>query len=177
MPPGMGLRGIFASFREFCKKRNNSHKSRTAKAGKKTAVMTLLDRDWDVKTVKVPNMRKATLHELAKPLVDKRAHVVTDAHLSYEGFNEHSSGHSTVDHSKEYVRGMVFHTNFAESYHSLLKRGIAGRFIMSSKSTLIAILPNLIVVGTRASKSDGERAVSVISTAIGKRLKYAEVAA
>jgi ISXO2-like transposase domain len=28
--------------------------------------------------------------------------------------------------SQTYVRGIIFHTNFAESYHSLLKRGIIG---------------------------------------------------
>ena len=100
------------------KKKNNRHANRTAKAGKKTAVMTLIDREGDVKTVKVPNVRKTTLQELAKPIVDKSATIMTDAHLSYEGLSEHFAGHHTVDHSKTFVRGVIMHTNFAESYHS-----------------------------------------------------------
>lgn len=82
------------------KKRNNRHAKRTAAAGKKIAVMTLLDRDGDVKTVPVPNVRNNTLQELAKPLVDKNTWVITDAHLSYTGLKDHFMGHSTVDHSK-----------------------------------------------------------------------------
>lgn len=159
------------------KKKNNRHKNRTAQAGKKTAVYTLMDREGDVKTVVVPNVRKHTLQELAKPLVDKKAYIVTDAHLSYTGLNEHFSGHSTVDHGKEYVRGMVFHTNFAESYHSLLKRGIIGTFHHVSEKHLGRYLAEFDRRWNTRSESTGDRAVSVIETAIGKRLKYVETVA
>jgi transposase-like protein len=157
------------------KKRNNRHKNRTAKAGKKVAVMTLLDRDGDVKTVPVPNVRKATLQELAKPLVDKNAYIVTDAHLAYEGLRDHFAGHATVDHSRTFVRGMVFHTNFAESYHSLLKRGIVGAFHHISEKHLGRYLAEFDRRWNTRKQSDGERAVNVIKTAIGKRLTYVEM--
>jgi transposase-like protein len=159
------------------KKKNNRHKNRTAKAGKKTAVMTLMDREGDVKTVVVPNVRKNTLQELAKPLVDKSAYIITDAHLAYTGLNEHFAGHSTVDHSKTFVRGVVFHTNFAESYHSLLKRGIMGAFHHVSEKHLPRYLAEFDRRWNTRDISDGDRAVSVIATAVGKRLKYAEMVA
>lgn len=159
------------------KKRNNRHAKRTAAAGKKIAVMTLLDRDGDVKTVPVPNVRKNTLQELAKPLVDKNAWVITDAHLSYTGLKDHFMGHSTVDHSKEYVRGMVFHTNFAESYHSLLKRGIVGAFHHISEKHIGRYLAEFDRRWNTRKESDGERAVSVLRTAIGKRLTYSDMVA
>ncbi len=157
------------------KKKNNRHANRTAQAGKKTAVMTLMDREGDVKTVVVPNVRKATLQELAKPLVDKDAYIITDAHLSYEGIGEHFKGHSTVDHSKTFVRGMVFHTNFAESYHSLLKRGIVGAFHHVSEKHLPRYLAEFDRRWNTRSDNDGQRTVNVIETAFGKRLTYAEM--
>lgn len=157
------------------KKKNNRHANRTAKAGKKVAVMTLLDREGDVKTVKVPNVRKETLQALAKPLVDKDAWVITDAHLSYEGLSDHFKGHSTVDHSREFVRGLVFHTNFAESYHSLLKRGIVGAFHHVSEKHIGRYLAEFDRRWNTRKQSDGERAVNVIATAIGRRLTYAEM--
>lgn len=43
------------------KKKNNRHANRTAAAGRKIAVITLIDREGDIKTVKVPDTRKATL--------------------------------------------------------------------------------------------------------------------
>lgn len=154
------------------KKRNNRHANRTAKAGKKTAVMTLMDREGDVKTVVVPNVRKHTLQDLAKPLVDKNAWIVTDAHLSYAGIGDHFKGHSTVDHSKTFVRGVVFHTNFAESYHSLLKRGIMGAFHHVSEKHLGRYLAEFDRRWNTRTDNDGTRAVNVIKTALGKRLTY-----
>lgn len=159
------------------KKRNNRHANRTAAAGKKIAVMTLLDREGDVKTVKVPNVRKATLQELAKPLVDSNSYVVTDAHLSYEGLRDHFAGHSTVDHSKEYVRGMVFHTNFAESYHSLLKRGIVCAFHHISEKHIGRYLAEFDRRWNTRKESDGMRAVNVLRTAVAKRLTYNDMVA
>ena len=96
------------------KKKNNRHANRTAAAGKKTAVMTLIDREGEVKTVVVPNVRKGTLQQIARPIVDQSATIMTDAHLSYEGLSEHFAGHHTVDHRKTFVRGVIMHTNFAE---------------------------------------------------------------
>jgi transposase-like protein len=159
------------------KKKNNRHAKRTAAAGKKIAVMTLMDREGDVKTVKVPNVRKETLQALAKPLVDKDAYVITDAHLSYEGLRDHFAGHGTVDHSKEYVRGLVFHTNFAESYHSLMKRGIVGAFHHISEKHIGRYLAEFDRRWNTRKESDGERVVNVIKTAFGKRLTYLETVA
>ena len=48
------------------KKANNRHANRTAAAGRKTAVMTLMDREGDAKAVMVPNVRKETLQRVAK---------------------------------------------------------------------------------------------------------------
>jgi transposase-like protein len=154
------------------KKKNNRHKNRTADAGKKTAVMTLIDREGDVKTVKVPNVRKGTLQALARPIVDQSATIMTDAHLSYEGLSEYFAGHHTVDHSKTFVRGVIMHTNFAESYHSLLKRGIIGAFHHISDKHLPRYLAEFDRRWNTRKERDGARTVDVIGTAIGKRLTY-----
>lgn len=157
------------------KRKNNRHKNRTAAAGKKTAVMTLMDRAGEVKTEVVPNVRKNTLQELAKPMVDKDAYIITDAHLSYTGLNEHFAGHSTVNHSKTFVRGMVFHTNFAESYHSLLKRGFVGAFHHVSAKHLPRYLAEFDRRWNTRQESDGNRTLAVLHTELGKRLTFGQV--
>lgn len=159
------------------KKKNNRHANRTADAGRKTAVMTLIDREGDVKTVMVPNVRKATLQRVARPIVDQSATIITDAHLSYEGIGEHFAGHHTVDHSKTFVRGVIMHTNFAESYHSLLKRGIIGAFHHISDKHLPRYLAEFDRRWNTRKESDGERVVNVITTAFSKRLTYANTVA
>lgn len=157
------------------KKKNNRHAARTHRAGRKTAVMTLIDREGDVKTVKVDNVRKGTLQRVAQPIVDRSANIVTDAHLSYEGLDQHFHSHHTVDHSKTFVRGVIFHTNFAESYHSLLKRGIIGAFHHVSDKHLPRYLAEFDRRWNTRKERDGVRTVNVISTAIGRRLRYSEV--
>lgn len=159
------------------KKRNNRHAKRTAAAGRKTAVMTLIDREGDVKTVKVPNVRKDTLQALARPIVDQSATIMTDAHLSYTGLAEHFHGHHTVDHSKTFVRGVIMHTNFAESYHSLLKRGIIGAFHHISDKHIPRYLAEFDRRWNTRGERDGSRTVSVIATAFGKRLTFADTIA
>ena len=173
---GTGLDAIVELDETFVggKKRNNRHKGRTAAAGRKTAVMTLIDREGDVKTIKVPNVRKGTLQALARPIVDQSATIMTDAHLSYTGLSEHFHGHHTVDHSKTFVRGVIMHTNFAESYHSLLKRGIIGAFHHISDKHIPRYLAEFDRRLNTRSESDGARTVNVIATAFGKRLTYAE---
>lgn len=154
------------------KKKNNRHANRTHKAGQKTAVMTLIDREGDVKTVKVDNVRKGTLQRVARPIVDQSANIVTDAHLSYEGLDEHFHSHHVVDHSQTYVRGIIFHTNFAESYHSLLKRGIIGAFHHVSDKHLPRYLAEFDRRWNTRKELDGTRTVNVITTAFAKRLTY-----
>ena len=75
------------------------------------------------------------------------------------------------------MRGLVFHTNFAESYHSLLKRGIVGAFHHVSEKQLGRYLSEFDRRWNTRKQSDGERAVNVIKTAIGRRLTYAEMVA
>ncbi|HEX8626030.1 MAG TPA: transposase [Allosphingosinicella sp.] len=100
---------------------------------------------------------------------------VTDTHLSYTGLDQQFHSHHTVDHSRTFVHGVIFHTNFAESYHSLLKRGIIGAFHHVSDKHLPRYLAEFDRRWNTRKDRDGDRIVNVITTAIGKRLRYAEV--
>ena len=154
------------------KLRNNRHKKKGPNAGKKATVMTLIDREGDVKTVHVPNARKETLQRVAKPIVDQSANIVTDAHLSYTGLDKHFKSHHTVDHGETFVRGVIFHTNFAESYHSLLKRGVIGIFHQVSDKHLHRYLNEFDWRWNTRQSADTDRAKQTISSASGKRLMY-----
>lgn len=154
------------------KAKNNLHRNKGPKATKKAAVMTLIDREGDVRSVHVPNVKKGTLQAVAKPIVDKSANIVTDAHLSYEGLDQHFHSHHVVDHSKTFVRGVIFHTNFAESYHSLLKRGIIGSFHHVSDKHLHRYLAEFDYRWNSRKVADGDRAIATIKAAAGKRLTY-----
>lgn len=160
------------------KRSKNRHRRKPgSKAGKKTAVMTLIEREGKAVSVKVPNVRKGTLQSLAKPIVDRSANIVTDAHLSYTGLDQHFHSHHTVDHSETFVRGIIFHTNFAESYHSLLKRGIIGTFHHISDKHLPRYLAEFDWKWNTRKARDGERTLDTIRSAPSKRLTYRDTIA
>jgi transposase-like protein len=154
------------------KARNNRHKNRTAAAGKKTVVMTLVDREGEARTFVVPNAKKSTLQTIARPVISGSAHIVTDEHLGYQGIGKHFASHHIVDHSQTYVRALIFHTNFAESYHSLLKRGIVGTFHHVSEKHLSRYLREFEFRWNTRKDDDGDRTFKAIKQARGKRLMY-----
>jgi transposase-like protein len=154
------------------KPQNNFHKTKTTAAGKKIAVMTLIDREGDARAVVVPNVQKKTLEAIAKPLVDRSTVIMTDAATSYQDLNRYFDEHFQIDHSKYFVRGKIFHTNFAESYHSLLKRGIIGTFHHISEKHLPRYLQEFDFRWNSRKVSDGARTEAAIKATAGKRLTY-----
>lgn len=152
------------------KPRNNRHKNRKPK--KKVAVLTLIDREGQARTFKIPNTKKATLQTILRPVIDRSAVIMTDENPSYEGLDDHFKADHAVNHSDTYVRGMIIHTNFAESYHALLKRSIIGTHHHLSEKHLPRYLREREFHWNRRKASDVERTVDAITGAKGKRLMY-----
>lgn len=153
------------------KVQNNRHSAKTGTAGKKTIVMTLIERAGEVRTVIVPDTKRRTLYPLAQPIVDRSAVIMTDANRTYRILGEYFAAHNSVDHNKEYVRGII-HTNFAESYHSLLKRGLLGAFHHVSQKHLPRYLAEFQFRWNSRKETDGERTIAAIKGTAGKRLMY-----
>jgi transposase-like protein/transcription elongation factor Elf1 len=141
-------------------------------AGKKTKVYSLIQRDGEARSFKVDNVKSKTLKKLIKENVVDTAHVMTDEFKAYNGLEKQIAKHSTINHGKkEYVRGIV-HTNFAESYFSLLKRGILGTFHHVSEEHMPRYLSEFDYRWNRRDKNDGERTIEAIQNSKGKRLMY-----
>lgn len=141
---------------------NNRRKPYQGRGTKsKIAVMTLIERGGRVRTFKLPNTKKGTLQAVTIPNVDGTAHIITDEHAAYKGLSKHFASHEVINHSKTYVRGVI-HTNFAESYHSLLKRGIVGSFHHISEQHLPRYLREFEFRWNSRTETDGERTVAAI---------------
>lgn len=96
---------------------------------------------------------------------------MTDAFPSYRGLDKEFAAHGVVDHDQEYVRGVI-HTNFAESYFSLLKRGIVGAFHHISRQHMDLYLNEFDFRWNTRSLDDGRRLMIAIRNSFGKRLTY-----
>lgn len=107
--------------------------------------------------------------------VDRESRLHTDESKLYFGASKEFASHETVKHSaKEYVRGDV-HTNSAEGYFSIFKRGMRGIYQHCAEKHLHRYLAEYdfrynhrIALGI----DDGERAAMALKGAEGKRLTY-----
>ena len=149
---------------------------RTGKLGhwpNKTPVMVLVERGGEAISKPIEHVDANTLQSAIKEAVDNKSTIMTDDLKSYRGVGRgFAGGHHFVKHSMgEYVRGNVT-TNTAESYFSLLKRGIEGVFHHVSKQHLDRYCDEFEFRWNHRKVNDGTRAEHAIIGAEGKRLTY-----
>ncbi len=157
-------------------KARNMHLSKrqrriTGTGGKdKTAVMGIMERGGNVRTVVIPNRKKKALQDEVKKHVEAGAALYTDALLSYDGLAS-DYAHQVVDHAVQYVDGRV-HTNSLENFWSLLKRGISGTYVSVEPFHLFRYLDEQTYRYNNRKMTDGERFSMAVSGIVGKRLTF-----
>jgi hypothetical protein len=141
----------------------------------KRPILSLVERGGKVRSFHVATADKDSVVRIVTENISHESRLHTDESNLYYGAVAHFSAHETVTHSrKEYVRGDV-HTNSAEGYFSIFKRGMRGTYQHCKEKHLHRYLAefdfrynNRIALGT----NDGERAALAIKGAEGKRLTY-----
>ena len=95
----------------------------------KTLVAGALQRGGQVRLERIPDTKRATLHDfIRRNCKDETEAFYRDELKSYLGIDDHNTRHETVNHSQEvWVIGDV-HTNSIENVWSLFKRSIIGAF-------------------------------------------------
>lgn len=140
----------------------------------KAPVVVLVERDGKAHSRPVERVDAKTLHGAIKELADKGATICTDELNVYHGIGEFfDGGHKTVNHSiGNYVGPNGETTNTAESYFSLLKRGVYGTFHHVSKQHLHRYCAEFDFRWNGKELMDTERRDAAIIGAEGKRLMY-----
>lgn len=147
-----------------------AHGKRGRGAENKTPVFALVQRDGDVRSFKTERVTAKNLKEIMRDHIDKGATVMTDEFLAYKGLGKEFASHQTINHgSGEYVRGNA-HTNTAEGYFSLLKRGIVGTYHHISQQHLGRYLAEFDFRYNSRKVEDNIRMTLAVDGAEGKRL-------
>jgi transposase-like protein len=155
----------------------NAHKNKPVP--KKHAVVTLVEREGQVRARHVPNVTAKNIKEHVSSGVDKASYLVTDESPVYVTPAKDYSGHASVNHSKgQYVRlGGFVHVNTAESFHAIVKRQMYGTHHAVSEHHLQRYIDEIAFKWNhRASLgiNDAERAEILLKGAKGKRLLYSQ---
>jgi hypothetical protein len=118
---------------------------------------------------------KANVQAIVSVNVARESRLHTDESRLYTGADQRFASHETVKHTAfEYARGDV-HTNTAEGYFSVFKRGMRGTYQHCAEKHLHRYLAEFdFRFNHRAALgfTDGERAALAIRNASGKRLTY-----
>ncbi len=139
----------------------------------KVAVMGLLERHGEVRTMVVPNVRRKSLHREVSQHVEAGSTVYSDALRSYDQL-ENEYVHNVINHSEEYVRGHV-HTNGIENFWSLLKRSLGGTYISVEPFHLFRYLDEQSFRFNKRKDTDFQRFLEVVRAITGKRLEYRQL--
>ena len=139
----------------------------------KVAVMGLLERHGEVRTMVVPNVKRKSLRKEIDTHVEKGSMVYSDALKSYNDLN-YDYMHSVINHAEKYVEGKV-HTNGVENFWSLLKRTIGGTYISVEPFHLFRYLDEQAFRFNRRKVTDADRFFEVLSMVSGKRLEYSSL--
>lgn len=148
-------------------------------------VLALVERGGNVRTFHVPVADKEAVTKIVRENIAKESRLRTDESKLYVGSEKHFNAHKTVTHSKdEYVRveypitgepAESIHTNTAEGYFSIFKKGMRGIYQHCKEKNLHRYLAEFdfrynhrVVLGF----NDGERAALAVKNAAGKRLTY-----
>ena len=140
-------------------------------------VLTLVERDGRARSAHIPNVTSATVRKVIVANADKASALMTDDSPIYPSIGKDFSLHMTVNHSAdEYVRlGAFVHTNTAENFFSILKRGINGVYHSVSEKHLHRYLSEFDFRYSNRSAlgvEDTARAELALQGVKGKRLTY-----
>jgi transposase-like protein len=154
---------------------------RTTRASRKTPVVALVERGGMARVKVVASVTQKNLGAALHECVSKESVVNTDEHPGYRHPLKHWKAHHAVNHSKgEYQRkladGSLASTNTAESFFSLLKRGVYGAWHHVSREHLPKYANEFAFRWSHRGVSDGARMQTLIPGIEGKRMFYRQPA-
>jgi transposase-like protein len=159
-------------------KRKGGRGRMPADGGKKAAVAVLVERNGNVRAMPMERIDGRSMEREIRRHVEPGSRLMTDETNIYSGIKV--KGHqriagmerNTVNHGTgEFVRGDI-HTNTAEGFISLLKRGIVGTFHHVGKGHLGKYVAEFESRYNMRKLADADRPSVIVQGGEGKRLTY-----
>jgi transposase-like protein len=155
--------------------RQEGQPKRRAGGGHKNVVLSLVERGGSARSFHVDGTRIADLAPIIRANVSRESSLMTDEAVWYGEIGREFARHETVKHrDDEYVRGDA-HTNTAEGFFSVFKRGMKGIYQHCSEKHLHRYLAECdfrYSNRVRLGVDDVERTERCLRGIVGKRLTY-----
>jgi transposase-like protein len=158
------------------KPKGYGRRGRPGKWSKKVPVVSLVQRNGEVRSFHVPSVSAVNLKQAIRENVAPDANLMTDEFWAYKGLNKEFASHDVIRHKGGFyakrVGGKNVHTNSVEGFFSILKRGITGVYQHVGKQHLHRYLSEFDFRYNGRKISDSERTMLAVKGFEGKRLTY-----
>jgi hypothetical protein len=143
--------------------------------GHKHVILSLIERGGSARSFHVEGTRIADIAPVIRENLARESAMMTDEATYYREIGRDFASHEAVNHKQEeYVRGDV-HTNTAEGFFSIFKRGMNGVYQHCSEKHLHRYLAEFDFRYSNRAKlgiDDTERTARALKGIVGKRLTY-----
>jgi transposase-like protein len=153
------------------KKRNRL----SGQTAKKKKVVSLIERGGRARSFHVANIHASNIRAAIVTNVDRASTLMTDESNIYMAVGREFAAHEhTLHASRKFGKGEK-HSNTAENFFSILKRGVIGTYHHWSEAHMHRYLAEFDMRYSTKSNSDGERAAYILKGMEGRRLTYRRI--
>ena len=150
------------------KKRNRL----SGKVAPKKKVVALIERGGRARSFHVANIHATNVRSALVTNIDRASTLMTDEARIYWSVGKEFARHGhTLHANRHFAKGDV-HSNSAENFFSILKRGVIGTYHHWSAAHLHRYLAEFDFRYSTRELNDGERAELAVKGMFGKRLTY-----
>jgi hypothetical protein len=136
-------------------------------------VITLVERDGRARSFHVANLHANNLRVALVTNVHRDSSLTTDDARVYWSVGREFHTHGTTLHAaREFARPGGIHSNTAENFFSILKRGVVGTYHHWSPAHMHRYLAEFDFRYSHKDITDAERTAIALCNARGKRLYY-----
>lgn len=148
----------------------------SGKVAPKKKVMTLVERDGRARSFHVTNIDHSNVRAALVTNVDRSSTLMTDEARWYMNVGREFAQHGSTLHAlHEFSRGNGVHSNTAENFFSILKRGVIGTYHHWSEAHIHRYLAEFDFRYSTKDDTDAERSTELLKGIVGKRLTYRRI--
>lgn len=145
----------------------------SGKVAAKKKILTLVERGGAARSFHITNVDHTNIRSALVTVAHRSSHLRTDDARFYNNIGREFASHETTLHSnREFSRGDGNHSNNAENFFSILKRGVIGTYHHWSAAHIHRYLAEFDFRYSTKDISDKERADQALKGIVGKRLTY-----
>jgi hypothetical protein len=148
----------------------------SGKVAPKKKVVTLVERGGRARSFHITHIDHTNIRAALVTNAHRSSILMTDDARFYNNIGREFAAHGTTLHSnREFSRGNGQHSNTAENFFSILKRGVVGTYHHMSATHMHRYLAEFDLRYSTKDKSDTERAADILKGMEGRRLTYRRI--